>query len=804
MTNFWQDLRYGTRMLSNRPVFAATAILTLALGIGANTAMFGIVRSVLLRPLPIPHFDRVVRVYMHFHPQDMDLGTMSDSDFRDWKAFNRSFESLGLFYNGATFELTGRGETELISGTYVTAGVFSTLQQRPLLGRALLAQDDKPDSSAVVVLSEHLWRRLFNSNPNAVGQSVDLGGKAFTIVGVMPQSFRFRSEKDELWANYWLDPSPRRGPWFSYGIARLKPGVTLEQAQAEVNEIGQRIEQANPTTYSNLTLPLLPLRESIVGDVRSSLLLMFGAVFLVLLIAVVNVSNLLFVHSSSRHLEIAIRRSLGAGRLQIALQLFTESTLLALIGGVLGLYLGYGCVELLRVWNPGSLSHIQDIHLDGTVMTFTCFVTLGAWILCSLGPAVQASQVDLISPLKAEGHTANSESRRTHSVLAVSEIALSVVLLVGAGLLLHSFIQLQKVNAGFQAPPQNVLAAKFSVTTTKPFDSKAWLATYERVLEKIQHLPGVTSAALSKSIPPNGGCGCSPFTIEGQTWSPNAYPSFPYVAVSDDYFSSLAIPLLKGRYFTRDDRPDSRKVAIISDSLARRYFPNQDPIGKRIRLGVPEDVKWPYAEIVGVVGDVKYLGLARPPEPAFYVPLTQDVNPVFLVVRSTVSAASVAQEVRAAIKSIGNDVIFIRMNTMEELVADSVAPPRVRTVLLGTFASVALLLAAIGVYGVLAYSVAQRRHEMGIRVALGAQRQDILWLVVGRGLQLTLVGLAIGTVGSLALAFALRGLLFQVKPADPVTFIGVGVVLLFAAVVACYVPARRAARVDPLITLHYE
>ena len=791
-------------MLSNRPVFAATAILTLALGIGANTAMFGIVRSVLLRPLPIPHFDRVVRVYMHFHPQDMDLGTMSDSDFRDWKAFNRSFESLGLFYNGATFELTGRGETELISGTYVTAGVFSTLQQRPLLGRALLAQDDKPDSSAVVVLSEHLWRRLFNSNPNAVGQSVDLGGKAFTIVGVMPQSFRFRSEKDELWANYWLHPSPRRGPWFSYGIARLKPGVTLEQAQAEVNEIGQRIEQANPTTYSNLTLPLLPLRESIVGDVRSSLLLMFGAVFLVLLIAVVNVSNLLFVHSSSRHLEIAIRRSLGAGRLQIALQLFTESTLLALIGGVLGLYLGYGCVELLRVWNPGSLSHIQDIHLDGTVMTFTCFVTLGAWILCSLGPAVQASQVDLISPLKAEGHTANSESRRTHSVLAVSEIALSVVLLVGAGLLLHSFIQLQKVNAGFQAPPQNVLAAKFSVTTTKPFDSKAWLATYERVLEKIQNLPGVTSAALSKSIPPNGGCGCSPFTIEGQAWSPNAYPSFPYVAVSDDYFSSLAIPLLKGRYFTRDDRPDSRKVAIISDSLARRYFPNQDPIGKRIRLGVPEDVKWPYAEIVGVVGDVKYLGLARPPEPAFYVPLTQDVNPVFLVVRSTVSAASVAQEVRAAIKSIGNDVVFIRMNTMEELVADSVAPPRVRTVLLGTFASVALLLAAIGVYGVLAYSVAQRRTEIGIRVALGAQRQDILWLVVGRGLQLTLVGLAIGTVGSLALAFALRGLLFQVKPADPVTFIGVGVVLLFAAVVACYVPARRAARVDPLITLHYE
>jgi putative ABC transport system permease protein len=800
MTNFWQDLRYGARMLGNRPVFAATAILTLALGIGANTAMFSVVRSVLLRPLPIPHFDRVVRVYMHFHPQDMDLGTMSDSDFRDWEAFNRSFESLGLFYNGATFELTGRGATELISGTYVTSGVFSTLQQRPLLGRVLLAQDDKP----VVVLSEELWRRLFNSNPSAVGQSIDLGGRAFTIVGVMPQSFRFRSDKDELWANYLLDPSPKRGPWFSYGIARLKPGVTLEQAQAEVNELGKRIEQAYPTTYSNLTLPLLPFRESIVGDVRSSLLLMFGAVFLVLLIAVVNVSNLLFVHSSSRHLEIAIRRSLGAGRLQIALQLFTESTLLALIGGVLGLYLGYGCVELLRVWNPGSLSHIQDIHLDGTVMTFTCFVTLGAWILCSLGPAVQASQVDLISPLKAEGHTANSESRRTHSVLAVSEIALSVVLLVGAGLLLHSFIQLQKVNAGFQAPPQNVLAAKFSVTTTKPFDSKAWLATYERVLEKIQNLPGVTSAALSKSIPPNGGCGCSPFTIEGQAWSPNAYPSFPYVAVSDDYFSSLAIPLLKGRYFTRDDRPDSRKVAIISDSLARRYFPNQDPIGKRIRLGVPEDVKWPYAEIVGVVGDVKYLGLARPPEPAFYVPLTQDVNPVFLVVRSTVSAASVAQEVRAAIKSIGNDVIFIRMNTMEELVADSVAPPRVRTVLLGTFASVALLLAAIGVYGVLAYSVAQRRTEIGIRVALGAQRQDILWLVVGRGLQLTLVGLAIGTVGSLALAFALRGLLFQVKPADPVTFIGVGVVLLFAAVVACYVPARRAARVDPLITLHYE
>jgi predicted permease len=804
MHSFWRDFRNGARLLSNRPGFATTAILTLALGIGANTAMFSIVRDLLLKPLPIPNSDQVVRVYMHFHPQDMDLGTMADSDFRDLEILNHSFQSLGLFLDGATFEITDGGETQLVSGAFVTSGFFSTLGQTPLLGRVFLPQDEMPNSGPVVILSETLWHRLFNANPGAIGQTIHLGSQNFTVVGVMPRSFRFPSDKDQLWANYALDPLTKRGPWFSYGIARLKPGVNLERAQADVNVIGRQIEEASPTLYSNLTLPLIPIRESVTADVRPSLLLLFAAVFVVLLIAVVNVSNLLLVHSASRRQEIAIRRSLGAAHLRIALQLLAESISLLSLGGALGLSFAYAAIRLVRGFNPENISEVRDIHFDASILAFAGLLTLGAWILCTLGPVFLNSRIDLNIALKSAGSFPSSVRPRALSTLAVCEIALSAVLLVCTGLLLRSFLELQKVNPGFQAPPKNILVLKFSVTQSRPFDPTDWLAIYQRLLVKIQALPGVTSAALSRSVPPDSGCGCSPFMIEGQPWAPGAYPAFPYVAVTENYFSSLAIPLLKGRSFSAQDQPKSRKVAIISDSLARRYFPNQNPIGKRIKLDGPEDRHWSYLEIVGVVGDVKYLGLARPFEPAYYVPLTQDVENVFLVVRSAVPASTVAQEVRTAINTSVSDVVLVRMNTMEQLLSNSVAAPRLRTALVAIFASVALLLAAIGVYGVLAYSVGRRRHEIGVRMALGAERADVLRLVVGHGLKIALVGLAIGVATSFALTSVLRKLLFQVKPTDPITFLAVCVVLMLAALAAGYLPARRALRVDPLIALHYE
>jgi putative ABC transport system permease protein len=610
------------------------------------------------------------------------------------------------------------------------------------------------------------------------------------------------------WANYSLDPAAKRPGWFCYGIGRLRPGVTLKQAQTEVNEIGRRIEQANPMWYTNLTLPLVPLRESIVGDVRPGLLMMFGAVFFVLLNTVANASNLLLVRATSRVGEIAIRRTLGAGPARIALQLTIESTLLVFLGGILGACLAYCGVKASQVWHPASLPRVEDIRIDGTTLAFTWLVTLAAGVFCSLLPVILSLRADLNSALKkgAAAIIGNRSRLRPHSVLVVSEIALSVALLVGAGLLVRSFLQLQRVDAGFHAPPENILALQLWITRAKPVDSAERIAIFERLLEKVRVLPGIGVAALSRTVPPDGGpIGWSPFMVEGQPWDPGAHPAFPYLQASENYFSALTIPLLKGRYFTRDDTADSTKVVIISRAFAQRYFPNEDPLGKRVKLGGPESPQWPYLMVVGVVGDVKYFGLAPVAEPAVYFPLTQDVPVItFLVVRSNLSASSVEHEVHISIQSMDGDVVLVRTNTMGELLADSVAEPRFRTTLLAVFAGIALLLAAVGVYGVLAYSVAQRSHEIGVRIALGAQWGDISQLVMGQGLRLTSAGLAIGIAISLTLSSVLRGLLFQVEPTDPTTLAFVASLLGLTALAACYVPARRAMRVDPMVALRYE
>jgi len=810
--HFAQDIRYGARVLRKNPGFTLTAVLALALGIGANSAIFSVVYGVLVRPLPFPDAERLAMVYVHFSPQNSERGNMSIADFLDWKAQNRSFEEPALFaVAGAAqlrrFDLTGVDEPEEVRGTSVTTGFFPALRAQPLLGRLFLPGEDAAGSERKVVLGESLWRRRFGSRPDIVGQGTVLNGMRFTIIGVLPASFQFARLPDaEVWTNLLLNPPTHRGPYFYNGIGRLKPGVTLEQAQAETNAIGGSIERANSSWYSHLTMPVIPLREALVGKVRPALLVLFGAVVFVLLIAAVNVANLLLSRANVREREIAVRAALGAGRGRLVRQLLTESTLLALLGGGLGLLLAYAGIQLLRAWNPGNLPRVGDIQLDSHVALFTLLISLASGILFGLAPAMHSSR-GLIGSLNEGGRsgTAGTARRRVHAALMVSEVALSLVLLIGAGLLLRSFDLLQKVNAGFSADPQKVLALDITLSGPKYADGKAQVAFFDRLIEQARALPGVESAALSDSLPPSEAGDSDTFVIDGQAWTQAGFPSTDNAILGPGYFRAMEIPLLRGRDFADSDTAGSPPVAIISASLARRYFPHEDPIGHRLKQSDPSLHGSPFMEIVGVVGDVKYDGLDDHSEMAYYTPYRQNfARNLYLVVRSGLPAASLSGTLRQQVRDLDPDVVVSQPSTLEQVMSDSVAQPRFRTALLGLFAAIALVLAAIGIYGVIAYAVAQRTHEIGIRMALGARRMDVLRLVTIRGLQLTLAGLAIGMAAAMALTRLLKSLLFGVRPSDPLTFLGMATLLCTVALLACAEPARRAMRVDPMVALRYE
>jgi putative ABC transport system permease protein len=804
LEELWQDLRYGFRVLSKNAGFSGIAVLALALGIGANTAMFSVAYGILLRPLPYPDAGRVAMVFERFFPRDNDFGTMCVKDYLAWKAQNHSFEEPSVF-SGRRVDVIAQGQPEQVGGTAVTAGFFPTLRVKPILGRVFAAGEDAPNATPLVVLGESLWRRRFSARREALGQPLLVNGVTATIIGVMPRAFQFPYADTEVWTNLRVAPPARYGPWILRGVARLRPAATMEQAQRETNGVGRRLMRDNPY-YKRLTMPILPLRDALVGRVRPALMVLVGAVGLVLLTAVVNVANLTLARATVREREIALRLSLGARRGRIVRQLLTESLLLALAGGLAGLALAYGGIELLRAWNPGNLPLIDHVRLDARAFGFMLAIALATGILFGAAPAFVSSQADLNSTLNEGGRagTTGRGRQRARAVLVVSEVALSLMLLVGAGLLLRSLLRLQQMPAGFTGRPEQILTMTISPSDRK-YDSETVLKEYyDRVVERAQQYPGVISAAVSDALPPDRQGDADTFVIQGQSLAPGELnPVVSDAVISPDYFQALQVPLLQGRFFNEHDKPDSPPVVIVSEALARKFLADRNPIGARLKQSGP-GLGDTYMEIVGVVGDVKYLGLADQRDMAYYMVFGQNYSfsrRMYLVVRTARDAAAIQRGLQREIQKLDPAVTLAQVATMQEALGRSVAQPRFDAMLLGLFAAIALTLAAVGIYGVIAYSVAQRTHEIGVRMALGAGRGDVLEMVIRQAAKLAVTGIALGLAGAFALTRLLANLLFGTSTTDGATFLAVTALLMGVALAASWVPAWRATRISPVSAL---
>jgi putative ABC transport system permease protein len=807
MEDFMQDLRYGARRLRKNPAFTTVAVLVLALGIGANTAMFSVAYGILLRPLPYTEADHVAVVYMRFFPRDFAFGTLCIRDYLMWKDNNHAFEDPSLFRSLRVDIGGNEGIPEQVQGASVTAGFFSTLDVNPLIGRTFVPGDDQPATRSMTVLSESIWRKRFAASPAVLGKTILVNGAPSTVIGVMPGVFRFPRRDTEVWTNLPLNPPTRYGPWFYRGVARLKPGVSMEQAQAETNNIGQRMMQQN-SYYKRLTLPVLGLRDALLGTtLKPAILVLAGAVGLVLLIAVVNVANLMLARATVREREMALRISLGAGRGRLLRQLLTESVLLAVMGGAVGLALAWGGIELIRIWNPGNLPLIDSVRLDWTALGFMVLVSMLAGLLSGIAPALASARTELNAAIKEGGRTGSASRAhgRARAALVVAEIALSLMLLVGAGLLLRSFANLQRVTGGFSTPPRQILTLLISPGNQRYKDAHAGLAFYDEVLRRALSVPGVDAAALTDSLPPDRQGDADTFEIEGQPLSPGVLnPIISEPSVSPDFFRALGVPLVQGRYFNEHDNQDSRPVAIVSEGFVRRFLPNGEALGKRIKQSGPGyGNKW--MEIVGIVGNVKYLGLTVDTDPALYMPFAQSYGPlIFLATRSSGDAAGLGAAFRQEIQSIDPGVTLAQIGTMEQALDLSVSQPRFDTMLLSLFAGIALLLAAVGIYGLIAYSVAQRTREIGVRMALGAARADVVRMVVRQSASLAVIGVVLGLGGALVLTRLLKTMLFGIDAADVLTFAAAPVGILLVVLAATFIPALRATRISPVVALRYE
>ena len=796
--NALRDVRYAIRQLVRTPGFSAVAILTLALGIGATSAIFSVVNGVLLRPLPYPHPDSLVRV--HEILQKFGRFSVAPASFLDWRQQNTVFEHIAAFNStGATFQ-TPSGP-ERVQGTLVSWDMFDLLQVVPTLGRTFRADEDMPGKDAVIVLSHGLWERRFSSDPRILGQSVTLNGAPVTVVGVMPAGFTFGGES-EFWRPLALDPAKAgRGGHFLGVIARLKAGVTVERAGAEMKTIAERLALQYPESSANESAEVIGLHANMVEHIRSALLIILAAVGVLILIACANVANLLLVRASIRGKEIAIRTALGAGRLRLILQMLAESVVLALAAGAVGVFIAYLAIRPIQTLGAGSIPRAGSIALDGTVLAFALIVSLVTGILFGLAPAWQASRTTVGSVLKEGGRSSTvSGGRWIRNGLLVAEVAMSVVLLVGAALLLRSFERLIHVDPGFR--PEHVLAFRVALPNNAYPQEHHKIAFFASLMERLESLPDVTAAGMIQTVPMRGDYLLS-FTIQGRpAVGPNQEPSANYRAISPDYFKAMGIPLLRGRAFTLDDGEKSPMVAIVDQKFVERYFPDQDPIGQGIDIGNGTDG---FYKIVGVVGSVRNDSLDSNPSPTMYGPYTKDVfSSMWVVVRAKSEPAQLSAAARQAVRDIDNALPAFAMTPLADVVSDSIAQRRFSMLLIAVFAAVALVLAAVGLYGVVSYSVSQRTQEIGLRMAIGAQRRDVLRLVVGGGMKLAMVGAVVGIGGALALSSVMATMLFELKPLDLVSYAGTALVLLAVAMVACYVPARRAMRVDPIVALRAE
>ncbi|MCA1578332.1 MAG: ABC transporter permease [Acidobacteria bacterium] len=806
----WKNLVYSLRMLLKRPSLTCVAVIAIALGIGANTAIFSVVNRVLLQPLPYEEPQQLINIATEQRNQALDgQGMFSVPDFLDLQQSAKTLEHVAFYQNSGTM-ITEGGDPERVLGASVTADYFSVLRVKPVLGRVFTRDEDKPGAPAVVVLSHALWQRRFGGDADIIGREIDLGGKT-TVIGILPAGFQFpiRDEPQDFWepifsASFMTkEIREERANRFLPVIGRLRQGATLEQVKAEIDLLSRQIEQQSPESNTNVIFNAVSMHENITREYRTALLVMLGAVGLVLLIACANVANLLLARAVARQKEVAIRMALGASRSRIVGQLLTESLLLSLAGGVLGLLLSSWGMQLLVAYGPANVPRLRDVGIDRYVLFFTVLVSMLTGVLFGLVPALQASRPDPGNTLKQDGRgLTHARSSRMRGALIVSEVALSLMLLVGAGLLINSFWRLLRTDAGFD--PQNVLALDIPLGRAKYTKPEQRSAAFEELIARTKAIPGVRDAAVVSNVPLTDFDVELSFQIEGRPpYKLGEENVSDYTVVSNDYFRTMNIALRRGRVFTNQDTANSPSALVVSEAFVRRYFPNEDPIGRRIIFDGPTAVP---REIVGVVGDVRRNGLDVDVEPEMYVShMQRPERRLNLVIRSEAEDAShLTQAVRAEIKAFDPNQIIWRARTLEELLSTSVAPRRFNMLLLGVFAGVALVLAAVGLYGVMSYSVSWRTHEIGIRMALGAERGDVLRLVVRQGMTMTVIGLALGLIGAYLLSRLIAGLLYGVSATDPLTFAGVSIVLLAVALLACLLPARRATRVNPIVALRTE
>jgi putative ABC transport system permease protein len=811
MDSVIKDLKFALRGILKRPAFTAIAVCTLGLGIGASTAIFSVVNSVMLRQLPYPNADRIVAI------QEVDRegkqGQVTGPNFLDWRTQNTVFEHLAaLKRTNANLSLADQAERIELAQT--SANFFDVFGVKAQFGRLFVPGDEQAGHAPVAVLSDALWRRKFGADPNIVGHQVNLDGKTYAVIGVAPPGFQYPG-KTEAWLpplklapelNERLEPTERRGMGYLFAIALLKPGVSVAQAAGEMDTITARLRAQYPDTNNTRFDRVVSLQEHLVGKQDTMLWLLFGAVMFVLLIACANVANLLLATAASRSKEMAIRAALGASRWRVIRQLLTESTILALTGGVLGLLLSsYGVTAITKLL-PRDFPRLSEIRIDWRVFGFALGASLLTGFLFGFAPALQLSKTDVQEAMKESGRGTAGSARHTRlrHALIIAEVALSVVLLAGAGLLFRSFMRLQAVNAGFT--PQQVLTAKLSPAGPKFQNDTDYTKFYEQVLDRVSTIPGVQSAGVINTLPLSAGPTIG-FRIEGRPeTTPDKWPMTNFRCVSADYFRTMNIPITNGRALTRQDDENAPLRVMINQTLAQRDFPNEDPVGKRVTFGRRGQDGQPFwAEIVGVSANVRSLELREEAPAEIYFALGQ--NPFennAIVIRSTIEPQSLAPALRQAVAEVDRSVPVSEIKTMEHIVSESVTQPRFNLFLLGLFGGIALLLSAAGIYGVTTYTVTQRTHELGIRLALGAQVSDVLKLVLGQGMVVITVGLALGLAAAFALMRLMRSLLFGVGENDPLTFTAITLVLFIVALVACYVPARRATKVDPLTALRYE